>query len=141
MHMLLSTEARVLATLAAFAGGAALLLAALLRARHSRHPAILYTCGAYLLLLHAVWIWGLWGEPYFASAFGTLTMLTFPWSFVVTTNISMAGFGTLRALGLNYARFVLGFGGLQCLLLTLFVWELKLAPRARSAARFRSPRA
>ncbi len=45
------------------------------------------------------------------------------------TNLTMSGFSTVPDLLLNYARFILGFGGLQCLLLTLFVWELKLRPR------------
>ena len=129
--MVFSAEPRRTAAIVAVAVGVVVLLLIFLRARNSRHPVVLYTCGAYLALLHGVWLWGLAGAPMFASALGTLIVLTFPWSFSVTTNMTMAGFATLPDLLLNYARFVLGFGGLQCLLLTLFVWELKLAPRRR----------
>ena len=106
-----------------------LLSLALLRARHSRYPALLYTCAGFLTLLHAVWIAGLLSSRLFESGFATLELLTFPWSAGVIFDMTMAGFGTLRELLTNYARFVLGFGGLQCLLLTLFVWELRLQPR------------
>jgi len=120
--------------------GSLLLLIPLLRARRSRYPALLYTCAGYMALLHAVWIIGLLTSQFFSSGFATLMLLTFPWSMAVTPNMSMAGFDTLHDLLLNYARFVLGFGGLQCLLLTLFVSELKLTPRRRSAKPARSPR-
>lgn len=108
------------------------------RARHSRYPSLLWVCGAYMLLLHMVWIAGLLAGGMFASGFATLELLTFPWSMAVVWNMALAGFDTTSGLLLNYARFVLGFGGLQCLALTLFVWELKLQPRRR--ARDRSPR-
>jgi hypothetical protein len=76
-----------------------------------------------------VWIGGLLTSHLFESGFATLELLTFPWSLAVIWNMNMAGFGTLPDLLLNYARFVLGFGGLDCLVLTLFVWELRLQPR------------
>ncbi len=84
-----------------------------------------------MLLLHAVWMAGLLSSRLFESGFATLQLLTFPWSTAVVFDMTMAGFGTLRDLLVNYVRFVLGFGGLQCLLLTLFVWELRLTPRVR----------
>ncbi len=139
--MVFFAEPRAVAACVAVTGLAALLLTVLLRARRSRHPALLYACGAFMAVLHGVWICGLLGAPLFSSALGTLTLLTFPWCFAVTNSMSMAGFGTLPDLLLNYARYVLGFGGLQCLLLTLFVWELKLAPRSRAPSRSRSSRA
>ncbi len=113
----------------ALATGCLLVAASLWRARWSRYPAILYTCAAYMVLLHLVWVGGLLTSQLFETGFATLEWLTFPWSAAVIFNMDMAGFGTLPELLLNYARFVLGFGGLQCLLLTLFVWELKLRPR------------
>ncbi len=133
-----SPEPCALAAAIAAAVGTVLLLLLLLRARRSSRPALLYTCAAAMALLHGVWLWGLFTAPFFASALATLMVLTFPWSSAVTTNMTMAGFATLPDLLLNYTRFVLGFGGLQCLLLVLFVWELKLAPRPRAAARSRS---
>ena len=125
-------EPRGVAAMIALAVGFALLLAIALRARRSRYPAVLWTCAGYMALLHGVWIVGLLTSRLFESGFATLELLTFPWSIAVITNMTMAGFGTLPELLLNYARFVLGFGGLQCLLLTLFVWELKLRPRRRA---------
>ncbi len=119
----------------ALLGGLLVLAAALLRTRYSRYPALLYTTAAYMAVLHGVWLAGLAQGRGFASGFATLELLTFPWSFAVITNMSMAGFDTLPGLLLNYVRFVLGFGGLQCLLLTLFVWELKLTPRTRGRPR------
>ncbi len=112
--------------------GCLLLIGIALRARRSRRPALLWTSAAYMALLHAVWIVGLLTSQLFASGLATLEVLTFPWSMAVIWNMTMAGFGTLPDLLLNYARFVLGFGGLQCLLLTLFVWELGLKPRRRA---------
>jgi hypothetical protein len=64
-----------------------------------------------------------------SGGFGTIELLTFPWSMAVIFNMTMAGFRTLHDLLLNYARFILGFGGIQCLVLTLFVWELRPTPR------------
>ncbi len=129
--MLSHLEPRGIAAMLAM-GVLLLLLAAIaLRLRRSRYPAILYTCAGYMVLLHAIWIVGLLTGPLFDSGFATLELLTFPWSTAVIFNMGMAGFGTLPDLLLNYARFVLGFGGLQCLLLTLFVWELRLRPRRR----------
>ena len=127
-------EPRGIAAMVALAVCFALLLISLLRARFSRYPALLYTCAAYIALLHAVWITGLLTSQLFESAFGTLELLTFPWSIAVVANMTMAGFGTLPDILLNYAHFVLGFGGLQCLLLTLFVWELKLTPRRKTSS-------
>ena len=124
---------QALAVCASFLVGFLLIAAALLRARRSRYPALLYTCAAYMVGLHAVWIAGLRARDSFASEFALLTLLTFPWSASVSTNMAMAGFDTLRHVTLNYARFVLGFGGLQCLLLTLLIWELRLKPRDRPA--------
>lgn len=118
--------------------GLLLISAALLRARRSRYPALLYVCAAYLALLHGVWIAGLLARNSFASEFALLNLLTFPWSASIATNMTLAGFDTFRHITLNYARFVLGFGGLQCLLLTLLVWELRPKPRkapGRSADR------
>ncbi len=115
--------------------GLLLVAVAFLRARRSRYPSLLYVSAAYMALLHGVWIAGLLQRDSFASGFAFLTLLTFPWSVSVSTNMTMAGFDTLRHLALNYGRFVLGFGGLQCLLLTLLVWELRLAPRARPGSR------
>jgi hypothetical protein len=132
-------EPRGIASLVALAVGFLLLLAILLRARVSRHPVILYTCAAYMAVLHLVWITGLLTSKLFESGFATLELLTFPWSMAVIFNMSMAGFGTVPDLLLNYIRFVLGFGGLQCLLLTLFIWELRLRPARRSARRAASP--
>ncbi len=130
-----------IATGVALAAGLAIAFAFIARARKSRYPALLYTSCAYIVVLHAVWIVGLLQGPLLASGFATLELLTFPWSFAVTTNMTMPGFDTLSALLVNYARFVLGFGGLQCVLLTLFVWELKLRPRRRRLrAASRSPR-
>ncbi len=103
--------------------------AALLRARHARNPALLYACAAYMVLLHTVWIAGLLARDSFASEFALLNLLTFPWSASVSTNMTLAGFDTFRHIALNYTRFVLGFGGLQCLLLILLVWELRPKPR------------
>ena len=123
-------EPKTVAVLIALAVGTLLIVMALWRARSSRYPALLYTCAAFQLLLHAVWIAGLLSSHFFESGFATLQLLTFPWSMAVIFDMTMAGFGTLRDLLVNYARFVLGFGGLQCLLLTLFVWELRLTPRA-----------
>lgn len=137
--MVSQIEPRGIAAMFALAVSLLLLLITALRLRRSRYPAILYTCGAYMMLLHAVWIVGLLTSKEFESGFATLELLTFPWSFAVVTNMTMAGFGTLPDLLLNYSRFVLGFGGLQCLLLTLFVWELKLKPR-RGTSRTRSAR-
>ncbi len=122
-------EPKMIASLIALLVGAALVVLASWRARYSRYPALLYTCAAFLLLLHAVWIAGLLSSQLFESGFATLQLLTFPWSMAVIFDMTMAGFGTLHDLLINYARFVLGFGGLQCLLLTLFVWELRLTPR------------
>lgn len=124
-------EPRGVASIVALGFGALLLLVIVARARRSRYPAILYSCAAYMVLLHGVWIAGLFTSNYFSSSFATLELLTFPWSIVVVWNMTMAGFTTLHDLLLNYARFVLGFGGLQCLVITLFVWELKLRPRRR----------
>ncbi len=104
------------------------------RARYSRYPWLLYVCAAYMALLHGVWIVGLLRGPMFASGFATLELLTFPWSMAVVWNMTMAGFVTTHDLLLNYARFVLGFGGLQSLALVLFTWELKLEPRDRQRA-------
>jgi len=109
--------------------GLVLVAAALLRARRSRYPALLYVCAGYMAVLHGVWIAGLLSSRYFESGYATLVLLTFPWNMMVLWNMTMAGFGTIHDLLLNYLRFVLGFGGLQCLLLTLFVWELRLRPR------------
>ncbi len=131
-------EPRGVAAMIALAVGFVLLLAIALRARRSRYPAILWTCAGYMALLHAVWIVGLLTSRLFESGFATLELLTFPWSMAVIMNMTMAGFGTLADLLLNYARFVLGFGGLQCLVLTLFVWELK--PRPRTAGMVRTSR-
>ncbi len=132
MLMLAAPTPRILASLLAATMLLLLLAVLLLRARHSRYPALLYTCAGFLTLVHAVWIAGLLSSHLFESGFATLELLTFPWSAAVIFDMTMAGFGTLRDLFINYARFVLGFGGLQCLLLTLFVWELKLRPRVTS---------
>ena len=80
-------------------------------------------------MLHAVWIRGLLGSDFYAANLGTLFVLTFPWCMAVTNHMTMAGFGTLHDMLLNYARFVLGFGGLQALLICLVLWEWKLTPR------------
>ncbi len=122
-------EPKTVALLIALLTGAFLVALALWRARYSRYPALLYTCAAFLVLIHAVWIAGLLSSRLFESGFATLQLLTFPWSMAVIFDMTMAGFGTLHDLLINYVRFVLGFGGLQCLLLTLFVWELGLSPR------------
>ena len=122
-------EPKTVALLIALLTGALLEGLALWRARYSRYPALLYTCAAFLLLLHSVWIAGLLSGHLFESGFATLQLLTFPWSMAVIFDMTMASFGTLHDLLINYVRFVLGFGGLQCLLLTLFVWELGLSPR------------
>ena len=119
------------AALISLAAGVLLCLGALLRARRSRYPALLYAVAALMAVLHLVWLAGLLGGHSLASGFALLTLLTFPWSFAVGTNMSMAGFDTLHGLLLNYVRFVLGFGGLQSLVLTLLVWELRLHPRRR----------
>ena len=131
--MALLLEPRGIAALVALAVGCLLLFFIFLRARYSRYPVILYTCGGYMALLHLVWIVGLLTSHYLENGFATLELLTFPWSMAVIFNMSMAGFTVLPELLLNYARFVLGFGGLQCLLLTLFVWELRLRPVRRRA--------
>lgn len=128
------------AVCASFAAGLLLVAAALLRARRSRYPVLLYTCAAYMALLHTVWVAGLLARDGFASGFALLNLLTFPWSGSIATNMTMAGFDTLRHIALNYGRFVLGFGGLQCLLLTLLVWELKLKPRKGPDSRWKGPR-
>ena len=124
-------EPRFVAALVGVVVGSVVVGLALWRARWSRYPALLWTCAAYMALLSLVWIVGLLTSPLFDAGFGTLELLTFPWSLVVNFNMQLAGFGTLHDLLLNYARFVLGFGGLQCLALTLFVWELRLRPRRR----------
>ena len=126
-------EPRGIAAMVALAAGFLLLLVIVLRARVSRYPALLYVCAAYMVVLHAVWVVGLLTSRLFETGFATLELLTFPWSIAVITNMTMVGFGTLPELLLNYLRFVLGFGGLQCLLLSLFVWELKLRPRRRGS--------
>ena len=118
-----------LAVGASFLVGFLLVAAALLRARYSRYPALLCVCAAYMVLLHAVWIAGLLAHDSLYSEFELLNMLTFPWRVSVSTNMAMVGFDTLRHVAINYTRFVLGFGGLQCLLLTLLIWELRLRPR------------
>ena len=130
--MVAAFSPRILASVLAAVVLFLLLAVLLLRARHSRYPALLYTCAGYLILLHAVWLAGLLSSQLFESGFATLELLTFPWSAAVIFDMTMAGFGTLRDLLINYLRFVLGFGGLQCLLLTLFVWELRLRPRVPS---------
>lgn len=122
-------EPRGIASMVALVIILLLLLLIFLRARRSRYPVLLYTCAVYMVVLHAVWVVGLLTGNMFDSAFAPLELLTFPWSAAVVFNMGMAGFETLPDLLLNYARFVLGFGGLQCLLLTLFVWELKPRPR------------
>ena len=132
MPMVAAFSPRILASVLAAVVLLLLLAVLLLRARHSRYPALLYTCAGYLILLHAVWLAGLLSSRLFESGFATLELLTFPWSAAVIFDMTMAGFGTLRDLLINYLRFVLGFGGLQCLLLTLFVWELRLRPRVPS---------
>ncbi len=132
MPMVAAFSPRILASVLAAVVLFLLLAVLLLRARHSRYPALLYTCAGYLILLHAVWLAGLLSSRLFESGFATLELLTFPWSAAVIFDMTMAGFGTLRDLLINYLRFVLGFGGLQCLLLTLFVWELRLRPRVPS---------
>ena len=131
---------RDIAIVASVCVGAPLLALTFWRARHSRYPALLWVCGAYMALLHAVWIAGLLASRMFASGFATLELLTFPWSMAVIWNMALAGFDTTHGLLLNYARFVLGFGGLQCLALTLFVWEWKLQPRRRRSGRTHSAR-
>ncbi len=136
--MIVNTDPRHIALPVACFIGLLLLLALMLRARTSRYPALLWTCAAYMALLHAVWIWGLLTSRLFESGFASLELLTFPWSMAVIFNRTMAGFGSTPSLLLNYFRFVLGFGGLQCLLLTLFVWELKLQPRRIPGSRPRS---
>lgn len=133
--MFSDVEPRGIAAMAGLAGGLIVLLFCLLRARSSRYPVILYCCAAYMALLHAVWIVGLLTSQLYESGFATLELLTFPWSMAVITNMTTAGFDTVPHLLLNYARFVLGFGGLQCLLLTLFVWELRLRPRRGAGPR------
>ena len=127
--MISSLEPRGVAAVVALVIGLLLVVAALVRARRSRYPALLYVCAGYMALLHGVWIVGLLSSHYFVSGYATLVLLTFPWNAMVLWNMTMAGFSTTHDLLLNYARFVLGFGGLQCLLLTLFVWELRLRPR------------
>jgi hypothetical protein len=134
-------EPRGVAAMVGLAGCLILLFVLLLRARNSRFPAILHTCAAYMVVLHAVWIVGLLTSQYFESGFATLELLTFPWSLAVVTNMSMSGFDTVPQLVLNYVRFVLGFGGLQCLVLTLFVWELRLKPKRGSGRRNAGQRA
>ena len=129
--MLSHIEPRGLAAMVGLGGLVLLELVMLVRARRSRYPAILYVCAAYLAIVHAVWIVGLLTSHYFETGFAALELLTFPWSMMVNFNMSMAGFATTPDLLLNYTRFVLGFGGIQCLLLTLFVWELRLRPRLR----------
>ncbi len=132
---MLSSSPRTLAVLLAGFTLSLLLAMCFLRARRSRYPALLHTCAAYMILLHAVWIGGLLSSQLFESGFATLLLLTFPWSAAVVTNMTMVGFDTAHDLLLNYARFVLGFGGIQCLLLTLFVWELRLKPRTGRGGR------
>ena len=129
-----------IAALVAVLAGLLVIAAALVRARRSRYPALLYTTAAFMAVLHLVWLAALVQGHGFAGGFATLELLTLPWSFAVLGNMSMAGFDTLHGLLLNYVRYVLGIGGLQCLLLTLFVWELKLTPRARTRGRPRSTR-
>lgn len=124
-------EPRGVACVVALAVGTLLLLLMLFRAQRSRYPAILYACAAYMGVLHGVWVVGLLTSRYFGSGFATLELLTFPWSAAVVSNMTMAGFSSTPDLLLNYLRFVLGFGGIQCLVVTLFVWELKLRPRRR----------
>jgi hypothetical protein len=121
----------------AVAGWLVVTAACLLRARRSLYPSSLWTCAAYMTLLHGVWLWGLFSSQLMSNGFGTIELLTFPWSMSVIFNMSMAGFRTLPDLLLNYARFILGFGGMQCLVLTLFVWELRPKPRVRSRIRQR----
>ena len=111
----------------------ALMAACLLRARHSRYPSLLYTCAAYMTLLHGVWIYGLLTSRMMENVFAIVTLLTFPWSLSNGFTLSMVGFGTAADTLLNYARYVLGFGGLECLLLTLFIWEIR--PRRAGASR------
>jgi hypothetical protein len=101
----------------------------LLWARRSRQPAIPYTCAAYLAMLHAVWIAGMLTSQYFETGFGTLQLLTFPASALVAFTMQLPGFMSDSNVLWNYARFVLGFGAVNCLLLSLFVWALKLKPR------------
>ncbi len=127
--MVSSIEPHRIAVVVALGVGLLLVLLALVRARRSRYPAVLYTCAGYMVLLHTAWIAGLLSSRYFESGYATLVLLTFPWNMMVMWNMTMAGFGTVHDLLLNYLRFVLGFGGLQCLLLSLFVWELRLRPR------------
>ncbi|RRA48484.1 hypothetical protein [Acidipila sp. EB88] len=126
-------EPRQSAALLALVVCCALVAGLLWRARFSRHPLLLYTCAGCMVVLHAVWIVGLLTSQQFETGFATLDLLCFPWSFAVTTNQTMAGFGTLPDLVLNYARFVLGFGGLQCLLAILLVWEMRLGRGTREA--------
>ena len=127
----LLTNPRPIAAAVAIAGWLAIVLACLWRARASRYPSILWTCVGYMTLLHALWLWGVFSGKMMADTFGTIELLTFPWSVAVIFNLTMAGFRTLPDLLLNYARFILGFGGAQCLVLTLFVWELRPKPRIR----------
>ncbi len=133
--MLSAVSPRAATVVISLAAGFAVIGLCLLRARYSRYPALLYTCAGYMVLLHAIWIAGLLSGRLFSSGFATLQLLTFPWSMAVIFDMTMAGFSTLRDLLVNYLRFVLGFGGIQCLLLTLFVWELGLTPRRRNAPR------
>ncbi len=101
----------------------------LLWARRSRQPAIPYTCAAYMAMLNAVWIAGMLTSRYFETGFGTLQLLTFPASALVAFTMQLPGFTNDADVLVNYARFVLGFGAVNCLLLSLFVWALKLKPR------------
>ena len=101
-------EPRGIAAMVALAVGFLLLLVIFLRARVSRYPAVLYVCAGYMVVLHAVWVVGLLTSQLFETGFGTLELLTFPWSIAVITNMSMVGFGVLPELLLNYLRFVLG---------------------------------
>ena len=132
---LTTQDPRPIVAAVAIAGWIAITAACLWRARSSRYPSILWTCAAYMTLLHAVWLWGLLSSQMMSNGFGAVELLTFPWSAAVIFNMTMAGFRTLHDLLLNYARFILGFGGAQCLVLTLFVWELRPRPRARRRTR------
>jgi hypothetical protein len=128
---LTTQDPRPIVAAVAIAGWIAITAACVWRARFSRYPSLLWTCAGYMTLLHAIWIWGLLSSQMMSNGFGTVELLTFPWSAAVIFNMAMAGFRTLPDLLLNYARFILGFGGAQCLVLTLFVWELRPRPRLR----------
>lgn len=99
---------------------AAFLPLARLLAVRIRRPAAAWSAAGYLMLLHAIFLYGLTTSSLFGNALPQLTLFTFPFSVLVGDTHMNEGFATLPDLAANYVRYVLCFGGLNAALIAGF---------------------